>query len=168
MSTLKELKSSFFGFNKAGVCAYIANMNEEFSQKMIEKDAAHAEEVRALRQRVEALEAENLELVKMQKHISDTLIDAKTFAAELQAKAAAEDKQMREENAARNNAERERINRFGEGIDVIRDDIQGLLRKLDADLEKQREKMEQMLTENEIPKEQDANCGKTEAGDGQS
>ena len=159
MSTFREFKNSFWGYNKADVCTYIASMNEEFSRKIVEKDAEHAEEVNALKQRIEALEAENLELERNHRQISNTLLDANAFATELREKAVAEDARMREENAARNLAQTARIEQFGRKIDEIRDAIHSFLKTIDGELEKESETIDATLRENRMAERNVENAG---------
>ena len=51
--------TSLFGYAKAEVNDYISKCNEEFSQKLLEKDQEHKREVEGLRAEAERLAREN-------------------------------------------------------------------------------------------------------------
>ena len=60
---IQEMKKGLFGYKKESVYQYVSALNEEFSQKLIEKDEKNEVLVKELRERTQALEAE-LERVK--------------------------------------------------------------------------------------------------------
>ena len=99
------LKSGFFGYSKSSVCEYIARMNEEFSQRLTAKDNENTSREAELRAQIASLREENQKLKEKQEEIVGALVDAKSFAAELKAKAEAENQAQRSENTARNAAE---------------------------------------------------------------
>ena len=104
-------------------------------------------------------EAENLELERNHRQISNTLLDANAFATELREKAVAEDVRMREENAARNLAQTARIEQFGRKIDEIRDAIHSFLKTIDGELEKESETIDATLRENRMAERNVENAG---------
>lgn len=133
----KTLKSGFFGYSKTSVYEYIAKMNEEFSQKLIDAMAENEQTQKELREKLTQLEKENLQLRNAQNDVAAILLDAKGFAAELNAKAEAEDRKMRADNIACRNAELSRIRSYSQNIDAIRRDIRKLLETMDAELTKE-------------------------------
>ncbi len=59
---MKQFRSSLFGYSKQSVNAYITQLNEEFSQKLLEKEQEGREAAGRLREEVERLRQENARL----------------------------------------------------------------------------------------------------------
>ena len=59
------------GYSRKDVNAYISRLNEEFSQKLLEKELEKKEELRALQEENERLKKENEEKRKQEKQEND-------------------------------------------------------------------------------------------------
>lgn len=128
------LKSGFWGYKKDKVCEYIANLNGEFSDKLMETVKNYDHQIQELNAKIAKLEAENLSLLTERNNITQILGDATDFANDLKAKAEKEDKAFREENEARNKEQQRRIEGFQYNIDQIRDALHNMLRSIDENL----------------------------------
>lgn len=66
----KLLKSALFGYSKTSVCEYIAAVNEEFSQKLMESAEEHKKEKEEWKERTAALEQELAEYKKVHQDVA--------------------------------------------------------------------------------------------------
>ena len=87
---ITELKKSLFGYSKESVYQYISYLNQEFSQKLLEKDSVSDNLVKELQERnsalekeIESLRAENDTYKRMQSCISESIISAKNYENEI-------------------------------------------------------------------------------------
>lgn len=138
---ITELKSSFWGYKKSYVCEYIAEMNEQFSKKLMETIKDYDRQIVELNAKINRLEAENSALQKECSNVTQVIVDAKKFSDELRAKAEAEDKEFRDRNMDYNNEQMQRINTFCMGIDKIRDSARTLMASIDKELESKKEEL---------------------------
>lgn len=138
---ITELKSSFLGYKKSCVCEYIAEMNEKFSQKLMETIKDYDRQMGELKAKINRLEEENSALQKECSNVTQVIVDAKKFSDELRAKAEAEDKEFRDRNMDYNNEQMHRIYTFCMGIDKIRDSMRTLTASIEKDLEAEKEKL---------------------------
>lgn len=134
---ITELKSGLWGYKKNYVCEYIAGMNEQFSQRLMEMVKNYDRQIEELHAKITSLEEENVALQNDCNRVTQILADAKSFSDELRAKTEAENKEVRSRNQNYNNEQMERIREFSEGIDRIRDSIRALMTSIDHDLELQ-------------------------------
>lgn len=137
----KAFKNSFWGYSKTSVCEYIARINEEFSRKFLSTIEEHEQIEKELREKIAKMEKENEQLRSRQNEVTAILLDAKSFAAELNDKAEAENRRMTAENTKRRMAELARIRSYGKRIDSIRDEIGNLLQVIDAELSQNRDRI---------------------------
>ena len=140
-------RSSLFGYSKKSVIAYVAEMNEDFSQKLLAKDMECRDTIRELKERIEALEKENAALHAGRQEVAGALIDAKTFAAELKERAEAEDQARRAKNEACRDAEQQRLQALSGHVDSLRDALGAALRSMDEELERYRLRFQAAQTE---------------------
>ncbi len=133
---ITSLKSGLWGYRKNDVCEYIAKMNEEFSQKLMEALKENDSMIQELQAKVAQLEEENAVYRAERDRVTETLMDAKTFAANLKTQATAENEKFCAQNQAYNEKQRERISEFRSGINEIRDAVHKLLHVIDNDLSK--------------------------------
>lgn len=131
---ISMLKSSFFGYKKSGVCEYIAEINEEFSRKLIDTVKSHDLKEKELNEKIEKLEAENAVLREDRDRVTMIIADAKRFSDELRSSSEAENQKFREDNEAYNADQRRRIEEYCTDIDRIRNSIYRLLNDFDAEL----------------------------------
>ena len=101
---LDELKKGFWGYQKEGVFQYITAREEEFSRRLLEKEAQADQalqraqtrvqeleqeavdawsRVRALEQELQSLREERDALRKQQAMVADALLDARAYAGRL-------------------------------------------------------------------------------------
>lgn len=128
------LKSGLWGYQKAGVCAYIAEINEEFSRKLMETVGNCEQKEKALTEKVAALEAENERLREERDRVTKIITDAAQFSEGLRRDAEAEDKKFRDSNEKYQTGQRHRIGQYCAAIDEIRGSIHRLLEQFDAEL----------------------------------
>ena len=122
---ITELKSGFWGYKKNYVCEYIAEMNEQFSKKLMETMKDYDHQIGELNAKINRLEAENSALQKECSNVTQVIVDAKKFSDELRAKAEMD----------YNNEQMHRIHTFCMGIDKIHDSMRTLMASIDKDLE---------------------------------
>lgn len=132
---ITELKSGFWGYKKSNVCEYIAGINEQFSQKLMETIRDYDRQIAELHAKITHLEEENSSLQRECSRVTSVIADAKKFSDELREKAEAEDKEFRDRNTDYNNEQMQRIYEMCVGIDKIRDSIRSLLASIDQDLD---------------------------------
>lgn len=99
---ITELKKSLFGYSKESVYQYISYLNQEFSQKLLEKDSVSDNLVKELQERnsalekeLESLRAENDTYKRMQSCISESIISAKNYENEIKDAAVLEGNRIR-------------------------------------------------------------------------
>ena len=99
---ITELKKSLFGYSKESVYRYISYLNQEFSQKLLEKDSVSDNLVKELQERnsalekeLESLRAENDTYKRMQSCISESIISAKNYENEIKDAAVLEGNRIR-------------------------------------------------------------------------
>ena len=99
---ITELKKSLFGYSKESVYQYISYLNQEFSQKLLEKDSESDNLVKELQERnsalekeLESLRAENDTYKRMQSCISESIISAKNYENEIKDAAVLEGNRIR-------------------------------------------------------------------------
>lgn len=132
----KILKSSLFGYSKKSVGAYISGMNEEFSKKLLEKEQECRRTVQGLEEQLEALRQEKEQLQAGRQEVAGALIDAKTFAAELMARAEEENRVQRAKNQVCHQAELRRLQALSAEIDALRESFRGAIGRMDAEMER--------------------------------
>ena len=100
---LEELKKGLWGYRRDAVFQYISQQEEQFTQKMAEKDAQLEQTSRQDRTRIQDLEQENRtlkeELTRLraqQDQISQAILDARSSAETLKAESRAQEEKARE------------------------------------------------------------------------
>ena len=100
---LEELKKGLLGYKKDAVFQYISQLEEQFMQKMAEKDAQIERASRQDRSRIQDLEQENRALKEeltrlrtLQDQISQAILDARSSAETLKAESRAQEEKARE------------------------------------------------------------------------
>ena len=120
------LKTALFGYSKTDVCEYIADVNAEFSKKLLTLSEEQKTEKAALTQKIATLEAELAEYKKVHTDISTALLEAQQYSLSLRKKAEEEDGRIREENAKKHQAETLRLNRYIYAINELREKLASL------------------------------------------
>ena len=100
---LEELKKGLWGYRKDAVFQYIAQQEEQFTQKMTEKDAQMEQRSQQDRSHIQELEQENRTLKEelsrlraQQDQISQAILDARSSAEALKAESRAQEETARE------------------------------------------------------------------------
>ena len=128
-------QTSLFGYSKKNVCAYIAELNEGFSSKLMEKDVECQHTINELKSTLEQLRRENEQLQAERREVAGALIDAKAFAAGLMEQADEQDRARRAKSEACHAAELQRLQEISAGIDALRGAFRDVLSKMDKELE---------------------------------
>ena len=128
-------QTSLFGYSKKNVCAYIAELNEGFSSKLMEKDVECQNTINELKSRLEQLRRENEQRQAERREVAGALIDAKAFAAGLMEQADEEDRARRAKSEACHAAELQRLQEISAEIDALRGAFRDVLSKMDKELE---------------------------------
>lgn len=101
---LDNLKKSFFGYQKESVCQYISCMEEEFRDRLLEKDGDIKKMEEKYQLKIQQLEKELQETknqldakVKEQMMIGETLMEARRYAESLKEEARSQQEKMRQQ-----------------------------------------------------------------------
>lgn len=131
----EQFQTSLFGYSKRSVHLYISQMNEDFSNRLLEKEKEGREAVRAMNEELERLREENEQLRAERRDVAGALIDAKSFAAELREQAEEADRVQRAKNEDIHRTELQRIRDLAEHIDQLRTEFRSALSTMDDELE---------------------------------
>ncbi len=137
---LESLKKSLFGYKKTSVFAYISSVEEEFSTKLMEKDAQARkneeqqllrirqleDELRDVRQQLEKQKDEQL-------RIADTLLDAQRYADSLKKETEEKEESARQRLAESVEVKQRELDEYGEQIRQVRELVCALLNKTDGE-----------------------------------
>ena len=149
---LEELKKGFWGYRKDAVFQYIAQQEEQFTQKMADKDAQMEQRVQQDKARIQELEQENRalkeELARLrgqQDQISQAILDARSSAEALKAESAAKEEEARE--AVRQELERDmaELGGYRDQIMALRKSIQAALGRMGQQAEEIEKQAEELL-----------------------
>lgn len=132
---ITELKSGFWGYKKNNVCEYVAEINEQFSKKLMETIKEYDCQIRELQSKIAQLEQENAALQKECGDVTQVFVAAKKFSDELKIRAQKENKELRERNAEYSKEQLNRINALCFNINKIRDSVYSMLTAIDNELQ---------------------------------
>ncbi len=149
---VEELKRGLWGYQKQSIFQYIAEQEEAFSRKLLEKDQQAEAAAQLARERIQALEAEVTalrgqlgELQRRHAHIADTLLDARAAAEEMKAESRAQEEAAREVVRKTLDGAMGEVAGYRERIAGLRRAIERTLRDMDsqtAQLEEEAEALE--------------------------
>lgn len=128
------LKSGLWGYKKNSVCEYIAEINQEFSYKLMDTIKNYDQKEKELHERISRLEEENAILREDRDRVTMIMTDAKKFSDDLRREAEMENKKFRDSNERYNTEQRRLIEEFCANIDQIRDSVYHLLNSFDMEL----------------------------------
>lgn len=131
---ITNFKTSLFGYKKSDVFEYIAQMNEEFTQKLLEAVQEHDRLIQSLNDKIFQLQEENSTYRAERDRVTSILTDAKVFASDLRARAAAEDERIRQEAEEYTEKQKKRIDEYCNGIDEIQTRIRDFLSTVEREL----------------------------------
>ena len=154
---ITELRKSLFGYSKESVYQYISYLNQEFSQKLVEKDRESNYLIKELQERNAALEkemesirAENDIYKKMQSSISESIISAKNYEKEIKAAAVLENKKIRETINEEKQKQEMQLKNYIETIDAYRVSLVHILKEFETSLKNISEEGHSILKESPI------------------
>ncbi len=133
---MKNLKKALFGYSRRDVCEYIAQLNDTFTKKLHTCEEEQKDVVCKLENRINELEAENKSLTERRDAISQAIVEAKLFSAQLEAKA-------QEEQNLEINKTRQYYQNARERVDSINVDVTDLQRALCSSIEHLKADLEQ-------------------------
>ena len=143
---LEELKKGLWGYRKDAVFQYITQQEEQFTQKMAEKDAQMEQRSRQDRSHIQELEQENRTLKEelsrlraQQDQISQAILDARSSAEALKAESRAQEETARETVRLALERDLAELAGYRNKIETLRQTIQAAL----ACMEEQAETMEE-------------------------
>lgn len=129
------LKKSFFGYSKTSVCEYIAQVNREFSERIMNTADEAKKERDELNAKIASLENELNKYKKIHADITNALMEAQQHSDDLKEKAELEDRKRREENAEKRDRENKRIMEYKAKIDELRRGLASFAAAADKELE---------------------------------
>jgi cell division septum initiation protein DivIVA len=154
---ITELRKSLFGYSKESVYQYISYLNQEFSQKLVEKDRESNYLIKELQERNAALEkemesirAENDIYKKMQSSISESIISAKNYEKEIKDAAVLENKKIRETINEEKQKQEMQLKNYIETIDAYRVSLVHILKEFETSLKNISEEGHGILKESPI------------------
>lgn len=128
------LKSALFGYSKASVCQYVAEVSKDFSDKLLAATEEHRQEKNELKQRIESLENELAEYKRLHEDISNALLEAQQCANKMIAEAEEEHRRITAENRAKHEAQSARLVEYKFAVNGVRSRLVKLLEEMDGDL----------------------------------
>lgn len=138
---IQEMKKGLFGYKKESVYRYVSSLNEEFSQKLIAKDEKNELLIQELRDRAQTLETELAQmrkecddLRKKQLAVSDSIVDAQEYAAQLKSETALKERALCNQLEKRMEKENIRLDDYAANISLLRDQLKQLLAHFDEEL----------------------------------
>lgn len=149
--TMNELKSGFFGYQKASVYQYITSLEEEFSARLAQQEEEARQAAEQYRQRIDQLE-EELRAVRQQYEaqrneqmvIASTLMEAQRYAGQLRQEAEErlqEEQQRLDEAAAAQNRE---LDQYRARVEELRESLLSMLREMDGAALRLEERIEEV------------------------
>ncbi len=161
MLTIDSLPTSVFGYRKSSVCEYIAQINEEFSQNVLEKDQYYLQQIKILQEKIKQLENENLRMKERQMDISRAIMDAHSVSEQIISSAENKAAKVREKSEIFRNEEVNRLKDCRESIEEFKNSLRELFEQIDSNLNttvlRVKDLCEKLLKENYEIKQEDEN-----------
>ena len=149
---LEELKKGLWGYRKDAVFQYITQQEEQFTQKMAEKDAQMEQTSQRDRSRIQELERENRalkeELTRLrgqQDQISQAILDARSSADALMAESRAREEEARETVRRALEQDLGELARYRDRVTALRQTIQTTLERMGQQTEDLEQQAEELL-----------------------
>ena len=154
---IEELKKGFRGYKEEDVHRYIADLEDDYSHKLQEKDESLKKENEMLKRKIQELEEELVVLRRsyekdknQQELISGALIEAQAYAAQLKEKRLKQEQEEQKKLEEEVNRQRDELTLYKQKIEGIRMNFVALLREMDGSLEELEQNIETL--ESETPK----------------
>ena len=152
---ISELKKGFFGYQKESVYQYISLLNEEIAQKLAEKEQKNEALIQdlqkqnaALRQKIEVMEQENQQFRQMHSAVSNSIIDAQNYAAQLKMETQKQEQALREQMEAEIARQQNSLKAHIEQIDDFRSHLKAMLEQVDSSLQQSRHQAASLIQQN--------------------
>ena len=139
-----EFRTSLFGYSKIDVCDYIARMNKDFSRQIMNYLEDQEKEKKILRDRIIRLEAELKEYKEQHSQVSNAILDAKKYAAQLKEESDCEQEKRRLEFSEWDEEQAQKIQSYWTDISGLRSHLQCLTKNMDTELEKYENRLESL------------------------
>ncbi|MBQ9134374.1 MAG: DivIVA domain-containing protein [Clostridia bacterium] len=128
------LKNALFGYSKLSVCEYIASVNEEFSQKLLQEAAEYKKDKEELKAKIAALEEELVQYRKAHSDVATVLFEAQQYADILKRQAEAENNRVCAELAEQHKAQTEKLTAYAAAIAELRENLKAFVEETDEKL----------------------------------
>lgn len=147
---LAKLKTGF-GYQKASVYACIAEVEEEFSSKLVEQERKFKENEERYLARIKELETE-LEGSRSQAEknlgdqlmIANTLVDAKRYGEALKRETEEQEKTVRRKLEEEREQLQQDLERYRVQVQELREYLQGMLARMDGETQQAQGKVDQI------------------------
>ena len=140
---LDQLKKGFFGYKKTSVYEYISSLEEEFSNKLLEKDSLNQKKEEEQLSKIQKLESELKEtkqqldtLRSEQMMIGSTLREAKRYAERLKIEAEEEKEKAHQQLEHDLAQSREELEHYHAQINTLKEAFANLLHDMDKNVKK--------------------------------
>ena len=140
---LDQLKKGFFGYKKTSVYEYISSLEEEFSNKLLEKDSLNQKKEEEQLSKIQKLESELKEtkqqldtLRSEQMMIGSTLMEAKRYAERLKIEAEEEKEKAHQQLEHDLAQSREELEHYHAQINTLKEAFANLLHDMDKNVKK--------------------------------
>lgn len=150
------LKNALFGYSKTSVCEYIAQVNEEFSNRLLSLTDEHKKEKNELKSKMEVLETELAEYKRVHGDITTALVEARKYATTLKQQAEEDDRRMREENAEKYKVQETRLSSYITEIEELREQLTHFVANTEKQLQGYLQSANDIASKYEIEKENDS------------
>lgn len=128
---LDELKKGFWGYQKEGVCRYIAQLEAEAQAKREEEirqlEEASQKRAAELEEALRAAQEENAALRAEQASIADTLIQAQKYALRIREEADEFEREAHERVQAKVDRKLQELEEYAAAADALKEQLHALL-----------------------------------------
>lgn len=139
---ISDLKKGLWGYQRESVYQYIAALNEEFSQKLLEKEEEHKSVIQELREKnavmeneLETMRMENNEYRKLRFSVSDSILDAQNFAARMKDETQRTQQDLRNQMEAHLARKRTQLEERIVEMDEFQKALRTMIENIDASIE---------------------------------
>ena len=151
---LEDLKKGFWGYKKESVYRYISAMEEEFSGRLLEKDAQMAQNTEQLQKKIKDLEEEiqrlrqeNADKLKGHLMISDTLLDAQEYASFMKKESQKQEQEAQRKIKEKAGEQMKELEKYSRKLSQLRDLFQDMLKSMDINAKQMEESAENLRSE---------------------
>lgn len=147
--TLDELKRGFFGYQKASVYRYITSLEEQFSNKLVEKDEAakkaaeqYQEKIHSLEQELQAVREQCETQKSEQMVIAHTLLEAQRYAEVMKKETAQKQQEAQQRLAEQITAKNRELALYLSQIENLRKEFLSMLKEMDSTADQLEKKLQ--------------------------